>query len=381
MLPFCSVNITRSSCFMLGKVPSTGVSNVAAYLSAVCSVIGPGTPSVPAVFTATSRRPNLSTVLSIKLRTSSSRRTSAWMNSASAPALRISLTSFWPSSSRRPETTTCAPSLAKARAVARPMPVSPPVIKTTWVFIEFLLHVRIRNWPPCSPMGNAYYSCDCHSAFIERIIGVAASVESVKGGSVVRIQRQPEPDALWQVGIREEIPSKGHQIRIALFNGSLGSVRFKTPSRNKRSREYLSQPRGRNVPLAFGDQHVPFDTWFDDVQVSESKVVQLFCHVIKQRDRIAIGYPIPSSTGRDTNCDTVAAPLRNHCFHHLEQETGPIFDGTTVHVGPLIDAVLQKLIGQITVGRVKLNAVETRGFSAVGGFAIVFDNAWNFSDV
>jgi hypothetical protein len=34
------------------------------------------------------------------------------------------------SSSRRPETTTRAPSLANARAVARPIPVSAPVIKT-----------------------------------------------------------------------------------------------------------------------------------------------------------------------------------------------------------------------------------------------------------
>src|SRR5580700_143696 len=103
------------------------------------------------------------------------------------------------------------------------MPVSPPVIKTTWVFIEFLLYVRIRNWPLCSPIGNAYYSCDCDSLLIERIIGVAARVKSVKRGPVVGIQKQPEPDMLWQVGIREEISSKGHQIRIAISNSSLGS--------------------------------------------------------------------------------------------------------------------------------------------------------------
>src|SRR5580704_6177977 len=167
-------------------------------------------------------------------------------------------------------------------------------------------------------MGNAYYSYDCDSLLIERIIGVAASVESVKRGPVVGIQRQPEPDALWQVGIREEIPSKSHQIRITISNSSLGSVRLKTPSRNNRSHEYLSQPRGRNVPLALGDQHVPFDTWFDDVQVSESKVVQLLCHVVKQRDRIAIRHPIPSPAGRDAHRDTVAAPHRNHCVNHLK---------------------------------------------------------------
>ena len=70
-------------------------------------------------------------------------------------------------------------------------------------------------------MGNAYYSCDCDSLFIERIIGVAGSVESVKSVPVVSIQRQPEPNALWQVGICEEMPPKSDQIRIAISNSSL----------------------------------------------------------------------------------------------------------------------------------------------------------------
>src|SRR6266853_3155829 len=144
-------------------------------------------------------------------------------------------------------------------------------------------------------------SCDSDSPFKERIIRVAASVESVKRATIVGIQRQPEPDTLWQVGIRDEMPSEGDQIRIALCNSSLGGVRFKAVSRNNLSRENLSQPRGRNVPLAVGDQHVPFNAWLDDVQVSESKVVQLLCDVVKQRDRIAIRYPVPSSAGRDAN--------------------------------------------------------------------------------
>src|ERR1700730_8026791 len=77
------------------------------------------------------------------MRTSSSRRTSARINSASAPVLRISLTSFWPSSSRRPEIATRAPSFAKASAVARPIPVSAPVIKTTGVVISVLLEIYV----------------------------------------------------------------------------------------------------------------------------------------------------------------------------------------------------------------------------------------------
>src|SRR5260370_35986151 len=104
-------------------------------------------------------------------------------------------------------------------------------------------------------------SCDFASFFIERIIRVAASVESVKRVTIVSIQRQPQPDTPWQVGIRDEMPSEGDQIRIALSNSSLGSVRFKTPSGNNPSRENLSQPRGRNVPFALGDQHVPCNAW------------------------------------------------------------------------------------------------------------------------
>src|SRR5260370_6946278 len=122
------------------------------------------------------------------------------------------------------------------------------------------------------------------------------------------------------------MPSEGDQIRIVLSNSSLGGVRFKPPSRNNLSRENLSQPRARNVPLALGDQHVPFNAWLDDVQISESKVVQLLCDVVKQRDRITIRYPIPSSAGRDAHRDTVSAPSRTHCFTHLNQKPRPAFN-------------------------------------------------------
>jgi hypothetical protein len=117
------------------------------------------------------------------------------------------------------------------------------------------------------------------------------------------------------------------------------------------------------VSLALGDEDVTFDAWLNDVQVRESKVVQLLCDVVEQRDRIAIRDFIPSSTGRDAHSDAVAAPDRNHCFHHLKQEAGSIFDRTTVHIGSLVDAVLQKLIGQVAVTRVKLHAIKTRRFA------------------
>src|SRR5437879_3551898 len=135
MLPLPWACMRGTSCFMLRTTPRTLVSNVAAKLSAVWSVIGPTWPSVAALFTATSRRPNRATVLSTIARTSSSLRTSVLMNSASEPNERSSLTSALPASSRRPATTTFAPFLAKATAAARPMPVKAPVINTTGLLI------------------------------------------------------------------------------------------------------------------------------------------------------------------------------------------------------------------------------------------------------
>src|SRR4029077_19839939 len=76
-------------------------------------------------------RPKRATAWSIRLRTSFSWRTSAETNAASTPRLRSSASSALPSASRRPDAMTLAPSLAKATAVARPMPVNAPVINTT----------------------------------------------------------------------------------------------------------------------------------------------------------------------------------------------------------------------------------------------------------
>src|ERR1700738_1355447 len=127
--------IARISCFMLSSTPTTFVSNVAATVSAVCSVIGPTCPSVAALFTATSSLPNRAIVFATRFFTSSSFRTSARMYSASPPSSFSSRASTSPASSRRPDTITRAPFLANANAAARPMPVRAPVIRTTWSFI------------------------------------------------------------------------------------------------------------------------------------------------------------------------------------------------------------------------------------------------------
>jgi hypothetical protein len=65
----------------------------------------------------------------------------------------------------------------------------------------------------------------------------------------------------------------------------------------------------------------------------------------------------------------------------LKDEAGPIFDRTAIHISSPVDAILQKLIRQVAVTSVKLNAIESSGFGVLGRFAIIFDNARNFCDV
>ena len=58
---------------------------------------------------------------------------------ACAPSPRSSASKSLPSASRRPDTVTVAPSLAKASAVVRPMPVRAPVMRITGAFIVVVL--------------------------------------------------------------------------------------------------------------------------------------------------------------------------------------------------------------------------------------------------
>jgi hypothetical protein len=53
---------------------------------------------------------------------------------------------------------------------------------------------------------------------------------------------------------------------------------------------------------------------------------------------------VPGAGGCDANCDAIASPNRCDRFYDFQQETRAVLDGTTVRVGPLITAVLKKLV-------------------------------------
>ena len=88
-------------------------------------------PTMPALFTAQSRRPNLSTADLTMRSTSSARLTSAGTKCASLPSAMIRCTTCSLCSTRLAAMTTLAPSRANFSAVASPSPELPPVTSAT----------------------------------------------------------------------------------------------------------------------------------------------------------------------------------------------------------------------------------------------------------
>src|SRR5258707_11105678 len=89
------------------------------------------TSSDPALLKAQSSRPNRAIVRRISNSTSLDCETSVGMNSASAPSACTSWRTASPRSTPLLAMTTLAPSRAKLKAVARPMPELPPVMSAT----------------------------------------------------------------------------------------------------------------------------------------------------------------------------------------------------------------------------------------------------------
>lgn len=213
---------------------------------------------------------------------------------------------------------------------------------------------------------------------VERIVGVAVEIESVESLTVVCVEGQPEFDTLRQVRIRKEMASKRNQVRVILVHNRLGSIGFESTRGDNFRFKDLAQLRRRNWFLTLGDEHVAFDTRFNNVEVRQFEPVQLLCNVIEECSWVAVRHRVPRSARSNSHRDAIAAPHRYHCFHYFQQEAGTVLDRPTIRVRALVASILQEFIGQIAVGGVKFDFVKTRGFRSLGGFAIVLDDAWDF---
>src|SRR6476619_746692 len=106
-----------------------------------------------ALLTRQSIRPNVSTAACMSASTWSGSRTSVGAASAVPPLLSMSAAVSARGSARRPATTTAAPSRENSSAIARPMPLPPPVttatcpsnVPSTSIGLAILYHARVEG--------------------------------------------------------------------------------------------------------------------------------------------------------------------------------------------------------------------------------------------
>src|SRR6266852_2541022 len=177
------------------------------------------------------------------------------------------------------------------------------------------------------------------------------------------------------------MPAEGNQVGVSFLYDFLGRSGFEAPGCDDSPFEYLSEPCRRNRILTLCGDYVSSYSRFDDVQIGQTELIQFLYDIVEQCVWITIGHAIPSASRRNADSHAVTAPYRNHCFNHFKQEARPILERTAITIGAPVDAILQKLIRQVAVTRVKLNAIKSRRVSALGGLAIIFYNARDFCDV
>src|SRR6266403_5438002 len=176
------------------------------------------------------------------------------------------------------------------------------------------------------------------------------------------------------------MPPEGNQVCISFLYDFLSRSGFKAPGGDNFPIEYLSEPCRGNRILTLCDDYISSYPRLDDVQIGQTELIQFLRDIVEQCLWITIGHAIPPAARRDADSHAVTAPHRNHRFDHLQQEARPIFDRTAITIGSPVDAILQKLIRQVAVTRVKLNAIKPGGFGVLGRFTVIFDNARGFCD-
>ena len=77
----------------------------------------------------------------------------------------------------------------------------------------------------------------------------------------------------------------------------------------------------------------------------------------------------------DANSDALGSPHRYHRFDDFAKKAGAIFDGPAICVRAYIGIVLEKLINQVTVGGVDLDAVEAGLLGSLCCPSVLLDEA------
>src|SRR5258706_9893408 len=255
-------------------------------------------------------------------------------------------------------------------AVARPIPLLPPVITATFPAKRWLSMVCASIcW-----LNELAYSRPLPLRglrFQKRIIGVSLGVAAVIRCRVGLIERRIFSETLREIRIREEQGAKGDQVRLADGERVVGAHFGIAGIGNITAAEDGAQLR--KIEIQAIASHL------DDMQIRKPESIKRFNRVFERALRVRIGYVVERIHRRYSYADAVRSPYPRHRSHHFKQQPRAVLERASVLVGAAIGAVAQELIKQITVRGVNFDAVETRRFCIYRSGSVLIDDARDFA--
>ena len=109
-------------------------------------------------------------------------------------------------------------------------------------------------------------------------------------------------------------------------------------------------------------------TGFDQVQIRDAPMAQLTDRVIEEADGVGVcDAPVPAE-GRKAHAKTFRSDDSPDRVDDLEQEPRPLGNRSAIRIGPMVAAVAQELIDQMSVRTLDLHAIESRSHRIPGCF-------------
>ncbi len=97
---------------------------------------------------------------------------------------------------------------------------------------------------------------------------------------------------------------------------------------------------------------------FDHMDIGQLQRRELTQHVLEQRLRIGVDHIVGRRYRRQPDAHPPATDCVGHRLRHLDQQPCAVLDRAAIRIDALVAAGLQKLVDQITIGRMDLDAVE-----------------------
>ena len=118
---------------------------------------------------------------------------------------------------------------------------------------------------------------------------------------------------------------------------------------------------------------------FGDVQKGQPEAIQLLNRVAENSRRVAVVHVAERTGRREPHADALRPPGAHDGLRDLQEKARTILDAAAVAIRALVGPVAEKLINEITIRTVNLDAIKTGFLRQARRSCIIFDDPRNLA--